>query len=349
MALRASDERSRGLQQYVKLGRTGVKVSSICLGSDHFGFQGAADEATSHRIIGQALDGGVNFIDTADSYNEGRSEEYIGRYLKTSGRRDQVVLATKCRGRTGPGPNDAGASRYHIARAAEGCLRRLQTDRIDLFYIHAFDPTTPLDETVSALDLLVRQGKVLYVGCSNFAAWHLARSLWLSDVRGMARFDAVQSVFNIVQPGLGREVIPLAMQEGVAVVPYSPLGSGFLSGKHPRSAPRKDSKIFLRDQVRGPILTGRYFQEAKLDAADQVKAVSEKYEQPMVRLALHWVLQTPGVTAPIFGARTEEQVTGVLDAWRTEPPAQAAAEVRAIADAFAASTPMDYPPAPPPL
>ena len=335
--------------KYVKLGRTGAKVSDLCLGSDHFGFQGGADEQVSRRILGGALDAGINFVDTADSYNEGRSEEFIGRYLKDSGRRDQVVLATKCRSRTGAGPNDAGASRYHIARAVEGSLRRLQTDRIDLYYIHAFDPTTPLDETVSALDLLVRQGKVLYIGCSNFAAWHLAKSLWLSDVRNMARFDAIQSVFNIVQPGLAREVIPFSMQEGVAVVPYSPLGSGFLTGKLPREAPRPDSKIFQRDAVRGPVLTPRYFQEAKLGVVEKLRGVSERYGQPMVRLALHWVRQTPGVTAPIFGARTEEQLNGTLEAWNTEPPAEAMAEVRQIADAFAASAPMEYPPAPSPL
>ncbi len=190
------------MTKYVKLGRTGVKVSDICLGTDHFGFEGGADEATSHRIMAGAIDGGVNFIDTADAYNEGRSEQIIGRYLRSSARRDSVVLATKCRSRTGPGPNDAGASRYHVVRACEASLRRLGTDRIDLYYIHAVDPTTPLDETVAALDMLVRDGKVVYVGCSNYAAWQLAKSLWHSDVRNMARFDAVQSVFNMVQPGL---------------------------------------------------------------------------------------------------------------------------------------------------
>ncbi len=335
--------------QYVKLGRTGVKVSNICLGSDHFGFQGGADESTARRVMALAFDAGINFVDTADSYNEGKSEEMIGRYLKDAGRRDQVVLATKCRSRTGPGPNDAGASRYHIVRAAEASLKRLQTDRIDLYYIHSFDPTTPLDETVAALDLLVRQGKVLYVGCSNFSAWHLAKSLWISDVRNLSRFDAIQSVYNIVQPGLAREVIPLALQEGVAVVPYSPLASGFLSGKHPNAAPRKDSKIFQRDQLRGPTLTTRYFQEAKLEVVEELRAVSDRFNQPMIRLALHWTLQSPGVTSPIFGARNEEQVTGVLDAWQNEPPKEAMSEVKAIADAFAASSPMDYPPAPSPL
>jgi aryl-alcohol dehydrogenase-like predicted oxidoreductase len=331
----------------VKLGRTGAKVSSLCLGSDHFGFEGGADEATSRQIIAGALDAGINFIDTADSYNEGRSEQFIGRYLKDSGRRDQVVLATKCRSRTGAGPNDAGASRYHIIRAAEASLTRLQTDRIDLYYIHAFDTTTPLDETIAALDMLVRQGKVVYIGCSNFAAWHLAKSLWISDIRNYARFDAIQSVFNIVQPGLAREVIPFAVQEGVAVVPYSPLGSGFLTGRHPRTAPREGSKIWQRDRARGPVLTTRYFQKAKLDVADDLRAVSEKHGQPMLRLALHWVMQTPGVTSSIFGARNEEQLKGMVNAWMNPPAPEVMAEVRAIAEEFAAHSPMEYPPAPP--
>jgi aryl-alcohol dehydrogenase-like predicted oxidoreductase len=338
------------LPEYVKLGRTGVKVSTVCLGSDHFGFPHGADESVSHRIIGRALDAGINFIDTADSYNEGKSEEFIGSYLAKSGRRDQVVLATKFRSRTGPGPNDAGGSRYHISRAVEGSLRRLKTDRIDLYYIHAADPTTPLDETVSALDVLVRQGKVLYIGCSNFAAWQLAKSLWISDVRLLARFDAIQSVFNIVQPGLGREVVPLAIQEGVAVVPYSPLASGFLTGKQSRTAPRPDSKIFRRDEARGNRqLTDRYYQEPKLRVVDELQAIAAKFGQPVVRLALHWVMQSPGITSPIFGARTEEQLTGTIDAWRTAPPPEAMAAVKEVADEFAASAPMDYPPPPPPL
>jgi aryl-alcohol dehydrogenase-like predicted oxidoreductase len=157
-------------------------------------------------------------------------------------------------------------------------------------------------------------------------------------------------VFNVVQPGLAREVIPLAAQEGIAVVPYSPLASGFLSGKHSGNAPRPDSKIFHRDRARGNRqLTDRYFQEARLDVVEKLRAVSAKHEQPMVRLALHWVMQTPGVTSPVFGARTEEQAQGTLDAWQTPPSAEAMAEVKAVADEFAASSPMDYPPAPPPL
>jgi len=337
------------LANYVKLGRTGVKVSNLCIGTDNYGNKYGADVATSHRVLSMALDAGLNFIDTADSYSEGRSEEIIGGYLKMSGRRDQVVLATKCRSRVGAGPNDAGASRYHIIRACEASLRRLQTDRIDLYYIHAYDPTTPLEETVGALDTLVRHGKVLYTGCSNFAAWQLVKGMWISDVRNLARFDAVQSVFNIVQPGLAREVVPVAIAAGVAVVPYSPLASGFLTGKHPRSEPVEDSKIGKRDLERGGVLRARYFQEAKLDIVDQLRAVSEKYGQPMVRLALHWVKTQPGVTAPIFGARTEEQLRSILEGWNTDPPPEAAAEVKQIADNFAANAPMDYPPPPPPL
>ena len=338
------------MTNYVKLGRTGVKVSDICLGSDHFGFEGGADEKTSQRILAQATDAGINFIDTADAYNEGRSEEIIGRYLKVAGKRDSTVLATKCRSRTGPGPNDAGASRYHVLRACDASLRRLQTDRIDLYYIHAFDYTTHIDETVAALDHLVKQGKVLYVGCSNYAAWQLAKSLWHSDVHNMARFDAIQSAFNIVQPGLAREVLPLAIEEGVAVVPYSPLASGFLSGAHPREAPREGSKIVLRDRARSNrSLTDRYFQNSRIAVVDSLREISERFRQSMIKLALHWVMQQPGVTSPIFGARTEAQLVGVLDAWQSPPPPEAMAAVKEVATAFAATAPMDYPPPPSPL
>ncbi len=333
--------------EYVKLGRTGVKVSNICIGTDNYGNEYGCDEETAHRILGKALDAGINFVDTADSYNEGRSEQYIGNYLSKSGRRDQVVLATKYRSRVGPGPNDLGGSRYHIVRAVEGSLRRLKTDRIDLYYMHHVDPNTPIEESLRAIDDLVSSGKVIYAGCSNYPAWLMGRSLWVSDVRNLVRFEAAQSVFNILQPGFGREAIPFALEEGVAVVPYSPLASGILTGKHPRSEPLQDSKLGGRDQSRGGPLRKRYWDDQRLDAVDRLKEISEKHNQPMIRLALQWVSEFPGVTAPIFGARSDAQIDGVLDAWSEKAPDEVMAEVRSVAEEFAANSPMNYPPAAP--
>ena len=330
----------------MKLGRTGAKVSNLCIGTDNYGNEYGCDEDTAHAILDRALDYGVNFIDTSDSYSAGRSETVIGNYFYERGNRDQVVLATKFRSRVGAGVNDIGASRYHTVRAVEASLKRLQTDRIDLYYSHSWDAETPVEETLRALDDLIRQGKVVYAGCSNFPAWVLTRGLWVSDVRNLCRFEAVQSVFNILQPGLGMEVIPHAAEEGVAVVPYSPLGSGMLTGKHPRTGPVQDSKFGARDDERGGVLKNRYWDNARLDTVERLRTVSEKYGQPMVRLALQWVSDFPGVTAPIFGARRIEQIEGIIEAHSERAPAEAMAEVRGIADEFAASTPMTYPPGP---
>lgn len=329
--------------EYVKLGRTGAKVSNLCLGTDNYGNEFGCDEPTAHQILGAALDAGINFVDTSNSYNEGRSESYIGNYLASSNRRNEVVLATKFRSKVGVGVNDIGASRYHIVRAVDASLRRLKTERIDLLYSHSWDAETPIEETLRALDDLISQGKVVYAGCSNFPTWVLAKSLWTSDVRNLFRFEATQSVFNILQPSLGREMIPFAADHGVAVVPYSPLASGMLTGKHGRQ-PLADSKFGRRDDSRGGPLKARYWDDARLDVVDKLKAVAEKSGQPIVRLALQWVSEFPGVTAPIFGARTAEQLQSTLDAWSEKAPPEIMAEVRQLADDFAASSPMLYPP-----
>ena len=319
-------------------------MSNLCLGTDNYGNEFGCDEPTAHRILGIALDAGINFIDTSDSYNEGRSESYIGNYLSASGRSDQVVVATKFRSKVGVGVNDIGASRYHIVRAVEASLKRLKTERIDLLYSHSWDAETPMEETLRALDDLISQGKIVYAGCSNFPTWVLTNALWISDVRNIYRFEATQSVFNILQPSLGREMIPFAASHGVAVVPYSPLASGMLTGKHGRQ-PLEDSKFGKRDSSRGGILKSRYWDDARLDVVDKLKAVAEKSSQPIIRLALQWVSEFPGVTAPIFGARTIDQVTSTLDAWSERAPGDVMSEVRKIADDYAASSPMLYPPA----
>jgi len=331
--------------EYVKLGRTGMKVSNLCLGTDNYGNEFGCDEPTAHKILGTALDGGINFVDTSDSYNEGRSESMIGNYLSESGRRDQIVLATKYRSKVGIGVNDVGASRYHIIRAVEKSLRRLRTDRIDLLYCHSLDLETPVEETLRAVDDLIHQGKIVYAAVSNFPTWVLAKALWTSDVRNLFRYEAIQSVFNILMPGLGREMIPFAEQHGVAVVPYSPLAGGMLTGKHGRSGKAApDSKFGSRDDAKGGVLKSRYFNDPTFDTVDRFTALADRHGQPAIRLALQWVSEFPGVTSPIFGARTVEQVQGVLDAWSEPAPDEVMAEVRAIADDFESRAPMTYPP-----
>ena len=218
-----------------RMGQTGLKVSEICLGTMTFGHQ--ADETTSFAILDHAAEAGVTFIDTADCYpvpptleTAGRTEEIIGRWLK--GKRDRFVLATKCRVRVGPGPNDEGLSRRHILSAVEDSLRRLQTDVIDLYQAHAPDPETPLEESLHAFDLLVRQGKVRYVGCSNYPAWQVVLGLGVSARLGLARFDCVQPRFNLLHRDIEAELLPLCQNQGVGVIAYNPLAGGFLSGKY---------------------------------------------------------------------------------------------------------------------
>ncbi len=318
--------------------------------------------------MGTALDAGINFIDTSDSYNEGRSESMIGNYLAESGRRDNVVLATKYRSKVGAGINDIGASRYHIVRAVENSLRRLRTDRIDLLYCHSLDAETPViiwlrtdridllychsldqetpvEETLRAVDDLIHQGKVVYAGVSNFPTWVLAKSLWVSDVKNLFRYEAIQSVFNILQPGLGREMVPVAAEHDIAVIPYSPLASGMLTGKHGGSGKAvAGSKFDARDDSKGGGLKSRYFNDSNFKTVEMFTALANKHGQPAIRLALQWVSEFPGVTAPIFGSRTLEQVQGVLDAWSESAPDEIMAEVRAIADDFESGAPMTYPP-----
>ena len=334
--------------EYVQFGRTGLRVSRLCLGSDSFGHPHGCDEKEARRIIARAYESGIFFLDTAQAYADGRSEEIIGRYLRDSGVRDQIVIGTKFRSRMGSGPNDATGSRQHIMRAVEGSLRRLQTDRIDVYYMHHFDPTTPLEETLRALDDLVKQGKILYAGCSNFAAWAVVKSLWISDVRNLVRFDCAQSIYNIVQPWLKVDLLPVALDEGMAVVTYSPLGAGLLTGKHPRSAPLGEGMFGARDQERGGPLAKLYLDDHRCDTVDRLSTVADKHGVPAMHLALRWVAETPGITSVIFGARTEEQLEAVLDAWSGNVSQEAIKEVIQVANEFSSTAHMSFPPPPPP-
>ena len=320
-----------------------MKVSNLCLGSDNFGNPWGCDQETSHQIMAKAFDSGINFLDTSDSYSIGDSERVIGNYFRASGQRDQIVLATKYRSRVGDGVNDIGASRYHIVRTVEASLKRLKTDRIDLLYCHSWDAETPIEETLRAVDDLIHQGKVVYAGASNFPSWVLASALWTSDVRNLYRVEAIQSVFNILQPGLAVEMIPLARKHGVAVVPYSPLASGFLTGKHLDSY-ESDSKFGDRDNSRGGVLKRRYGDDLRHETVAKLVEVAKRYGEPVIRLALQWVAEHDGVTAPIFGARRLDQLDGILDAWSERASEEAMSEVRAIADEFQAVELMNYPP-----
>ena len=320
-----------------------MKVSNLCLGSDNFGNPWGCDQETSHQIMAKAFDAGINFLDTSDSYSIGDSERVIGNYFRASGQRDRIVLATKYRSKVGDGVNDISASRYHIVRTVEASLKRLKTDRIDLLYCHSWDAETPIEETLRAVDDLIRQGKVVYAGASNFPSWVLASALWTSDVRNLYRVEAIQSVFNILQPGLAVEMIPLARKHGVAVVPYSPLASGFLTGKHLDSY-ESDSKFGDRDNSRGGVLKRRYGDDLRHETVAKLVEVAKRYGEPVIRLALQWVAEHDGVTAPIFGARRLDQLDGILDAWSERASAEAMSEVRAIADEFQSVEPMNYPP-----
>jgi aryl-alcohol dehydrogenase-like predicted oxidoreductase len=292
-------------------GRTGLKVSALCLGTMTFGNQ--ADEAASCAIMDRAWDAGIFFFDTSDVYpvipspqTWGRSEEIIGAWLRQRGVRDQLVLATKARGRMGPGPNDEGLGRRHLLDAVHASLRRLGTDHIDLYQVHAFDDSTPLDETLRALDDMVRQGLVRYIGCSNFEAWRLCRSLWVSDVLRLARFDSVQPRYNLLDRRIETEMLPLCRDQQVAVIPYSPLAGGLLTGKYRRDAPHPATGRYI-DFGRQSQLT-----EPMLDAVSQIATMARERGLTTAQFALGWVMAQPDITAPLIGATRVEQLDETL-------------------------------------
>jgi len=302
--------------RHVRLGRTGLSVSRLCLGTMTFGLQ--CDEATSTAILDRAAAGGVTFLDTADVYplgggfeTVGRTEEILGRWLR--GRRHDVVVATKCFGAMSPRPWDRGASRKHILDAIEGSLRRLGTDYVDLYQLHHPDPATPLDETLRALDDVVRAGKARYVGCSNFHAYQVARALGRSEVLGAARFESVQPRYNLLFRQIERELLPLCREEGLAVIPYNPLAGGFLSGKHRReSGPTPGTRFTLGSA--GGRYQARYWHEREFETIEALRPLAAEAGLSLTRLALAWVLAEPAITAPIVGASRAEQLDDALAA-----------------------------------
>jgi aryl-alcohol dehydrogenase-like predicted oxidoreductase len=281
------------------LGKTGVKVSPVALGAMSFG--GDADEAAAARIWRAARDAGINFVDTADVYNEGRSEEILGRLI--AGERDELVLATKAYFPTGKGPNARGSSRYHLVRAVEASLRRLATDRIDLFYLHRFDDVTDLGETLRAVEDLVRAGKILYPACSNFAAWQVAHALGVQRASGFAPLVAVQPMYNLVKRTAEIELLPMAQSLGVAVIPYSPTGGGLLTGKYTQGPRPEHGRL-----IDWKMYETRYAStEFYAIAARFVQLAAELGHHP-VTLALAWVASHPAVTSVLAGGRSVEQL-----------------------------------------
>ena len=285
--------------EYRSLGRTGVRVSPLCLGAMNFG--GPTSEADSITIINTALDGGINFIDTANVYNAGESERIVGNALAQNGRRDEVVLATKAHGEMGPGPNDRGNSRYHLIKACEDSLRRLQTDHIDLYQIHRPALDIPQDETLRALDDLVRAGKVRYIGCSTFAAWMVMEALMVSSEQHLARYISEQPPYNLLDRRIENELVPLCQKYGLAILPWSPLAGGILAGRYAESLEPEGSRA-ARNGLSSPF--GERISPRAVEAAQRVAAIARERDMTSSQLALLWAKDQPGVTAPIIGPRT---------------------------------------------
>jgi 1-deoxyxylulose-5-phosphate synthase len=301
-----------------RMGQTGLKVTEICLGTMTFGMQ--CDEATSFSIMDKAVEHGVDFFDTADGYpmggtlkTVGDTETIVGKWLK--GRRDKIVLATKCWVPMGRGANDGGLSRKHIFDAVEGSLRRLQTDYIDLYQAHAPDPETPLEETMRAFDDLVRQGKVRYLGCSNFKAWLLARALWISDKHEYARFDCVQPRYNMIFREIENELLPLCHHQGVGVIAYNPLAGGFLTGKYQAHAdPERETRFGFLTGTAQSTYRKRYWQDAQFAAVDHLQKFFSARNKSLTQVAIAWVLARPEITSAIVGATSAAQLQQSLPA-----------------------------------
>ncbi len=305
--------------EYRSLGRTGLKVSPLCLGTMMFGAWGNTDRAESIRIIHRALDAGINFVDTANVYSEGESEEIVGEALK--GRRNDVVLATKVHGAMGKGPNQRGLSRKAIHEQAEQSLRRLQTDVIDLYQIHRHDPSTPWDETLSALTDLVRQGKVRYIGASTnhydtpgqprLTAWELVETLWISERDGYERFVSLQPPYSILRRTMELEVFRACRRFGIGCLVWSPLEGGWLTGKYRRGAANPADSPRAERWV-GDLSNPKF--EKRLAVVEQLLALADQRKVPLPELALAWVLTNPAVTSAIIGPRTMEHLEGNLSA-----------------------------------
>lgn len=305
---------------YRYLGRTGFKVSELCLGTMTFGRE--TNEADSFAMMDRFADAGGNFIDTADVYTEGVSEEIVGRWLHDK-RRDDFVIATKVRFRMGDGPNDMGLSRKHILAAAEASLKRLNTDHIDLYQVHCWDPGTPQKEKLSTLDELVKSGKVRYIGASNYTGWQLQKAVDLSRAHGWERLRCLQPLYNLLDPSTEWELIPVFQQEGLGVIPWSPLRGGWLTGKYRRGMePPEGTRVDEATKEGWGERWDVYANERTWSILDELFAVAEEVGKTPAQTALRWLLQRPGVTAPIVGARTLAHLESNLGAMDWELSAE---------------------------
>lgn len=297
--------------EYRSLGRTGVQVSSLCLGCLTFGQR--ADDAEALAMIDRAIDAGINFLDTANVYGRGRSEELVGEALRRNGKRARIVLATKVHGRMdGDDPNAFGNQRRHIIEQCEASLRRLRTDYLDLYQLHRPDSAIPIDEALRALDDLVRTGKVRYLGTSTFPAWRVLESLWVSKELGLNRVVSEQPPYNLLDRSIERELVPMAQSYGLAILPWSPLARGFLTGKYRRGEELPSNSRFAAE--RGDFRAERNLTEAAFDLLDALLLLAREKGCTPGQLALAWCLQQPGITSPIIGPRTMAQLEENLGA-----------------------------------
>ncbi len=307
--------------QYRLLGKTGVKVSMLCFGTMSFG--GDADEATAGQLYHRCREAGINFFDCANTYAGGRSEEILGKL--SAAEREKLVLTSKVYFPIGPDINDSGATRKHIFRSIEISLKRLQTDYLDVYFIHHFDEITPLEETLRALDDLVHQGKILYPAASNFAAWQVMKALGISAREGLAPFAVLQPMYNLVKRQAEVEILPMAEAEGLGVISYSPLGGGMLTGKY-----SQDQKPEVGRLLTNKAYQARYAEDWMQETADRFYNFACEHNYDPAALAVAWVASNPAVTAPIIGARNLKQLEGSLKAAEIEMTPELRAEISAL-------------------
>ena len=310
---------------YVRLGRSGLKVSRVCVGTNMFG-AGYVDDGRAVSVIDAAFEAGINFIDTADAYNSGHSEVVVGKAVRSH--RHDFVVATKGFIATGPGPNDIGLSRKHVISAVEASLRRLNTDYIDLYQVHYFDPDTPLEETLKTLDDLVRQGKIRYIGCSNFAAWQLVRALWVSDNNGFERFESVQPEFNLGKRDIEGELFDACADQDVGIIPYQIFMGGVLTGRYNRDLPPpSDSHMASRHAQRAK---DTYWNDRTFRMVSALKETAAELKIGVPQLLIAWTLSKPQITSVIVGASRPEQAKGNAEAASIELPADIVAQLDSL-------------------
>ena len=303
--------------KFTKFGRTGLSVSRLCLGTATFGKQ--TDESASQQILDKAAEAGINFIDTADAYPMGadlalvgRAEEIAGRWLK--GKRAGFIVATKGGAPMGPSSWDQGSSRKHLLDAVDASLRRLGTDYIDLYQLHVDDPETPLDETLEALGIIVRSGRARYIGVSNFLAYRVARAIGRSDALRVARPASIQPRYNLLFREIERELLPLAREENIAVIPFNPLAGGLLTGKHRHDAVPAKGRFSAEIGQFGAIYQARYWHEREFQTIEKLRELASQVGEPLAKLSIAWVLANPAITSVILGASRLEQLTDTLAA-----------------------------------